>query len=116
MLKQVIVMRRDLKMRRGKEIAQGAHACVLSVIWKGEQADLVDEWIRKGMTKICVRVDTEEEFQTIIERGLAEGLRVHSVMDAGKTEFHGIPTMTCCVIGPDEEEKIDKVTGHLKLL
>ena len=28
--KQVIVMRRDLGMRRGKEIAQGAHA---SMIW-----------------------------------------------------------------------------------
>jgi peptidyl-tRNA hydrolase len=25
-MKQVIVMRKDLKMRRGKEIAQGAHA------------------------------------------------------------------------------------------
>jgi len=29
MIKQVIVIRRDLKMRRGKEIAQGAHASMM---------------------------------------------------------------------------------------
>jgi len=32
--KQVIVIRRDLKMRRGKEIAQGAHA---STAWLAER-------------------------------------------------------------------------------
>jgi PTH2 family peptidyl-tRNA hydrolase len=34
----------------------------------------------------------------------------------GKTEFNGVPTKTCLGIGPAKAEKIDKITGDLKLL
>jgi len=31
------------------------------------------------------------------------------------TMFHGQPTRTCLAIGPDDDETIDVVTGHLQL-
>jgi peptidyl-tRNA hydrolase, PTH2 family len=68
------------------------------------------------MTKICVRVDSESELLEIARKAEDAGLTVHVITDAGHTEFGGVPTKTCLAIGPDEDEKIDAITGHLKLL
>jgi peptidyl-tRNA hydrolase, PTH2 family len=97
--KQVIVMRRDLGMRRGKEIAQGTHASMIWLALRIRQpgytfAEAERRWLYGSFTKVCVRVESE----------------------AGRTEFHGVPTPTCCAVGPDYPERIDPITGHLKLL
>jgi PTH2 family peptidyl-tRNA hydrolase len=113
-LKQVIVIRKDLKMRRGKEIAQGAHASI-SCLRNLVATRLEEEWLASGMTKICVTVDSEQELIDILILAQAAGLQVHLITDAGKTEFDGVPTKTCLAIGPDHSDKIDKITGHLKL-
>ena len=47
-----------------------------------------------------------------IEKGLPCAL----IQDSGLTEFKGIPTYTCCAIGPAKEELIDEITGDLPLL
>jgi peptidyl-tRNA hydrolase, PTH2 family len=119
--KQVIVMRRDLGMRRGKEIAQGAHA---SMLWLAHRVRHVHMtftpaerlWLGGAFTKVCVRVDSEEELMGIVQSAQEAGVMVHLVVDAGRTEFHGVPTPTCCAVGPDFPERIDPITGHLKLL
>ena len=129
--KQVIVMRKDLNMRKGKMIAQGSHASMAfmsrrvgtmtqltafpnSRIIEFSQAEL--DWLAGSFKKICVGVDSEEELLDIALRAEAAGLEVHMVTDSGLTEFGGVPTRTCLAIGPDEGAKIDPVTGHLKLL
>jgi PTH2 family peptidyl-tRNA hydrolase len=119
--KQVIVMRRDLGMRRGKEIAQGAHA---SMIWLSRRirepgyafTEAERVWLDGSFTKVCVRVDSEEELLGIIGAAGEAGVMAHLCVDAGRTEFHGVPTPTCCAVGPDFAERIDPITGHLKLL
>lgn len=119
MIKQVIVMRRDLKMRRGKEVAQGAHASMAFVSNKIRNAmplSLVErEWLDGVFAKICVRVDSEEALMKIADQAKEAGLHVEVITDSGKTEFGGVSTKTCLAIGPDEAEKIDKVTGALEL-
>ena len=124
-IKQVIVTRHDLKMRRGKQIAQGAHASMAFICGRLQQAgsvslgDFTDAqrtWLTGAFAKVCCRVDSEEELLAVHDRALAAGLEVHLITDSGKTEFHGEPTNTCLAIGPDEAEKIDKITGHLQLL
>ena len=121
-LKQVIVMRNDLNMRKGKMIAQGAHASIMFLVRRlcdadaGAKDQAIQEWLNHGMTKICVRVDSEADLLEIAQKAEDAGLTVHVITDAGHTEFGGIPTKTCLAIGPDEDEKIDAVTGHLKLL
>ncbi len=125
MIKQVLVIRRDLRMRQGKAVAQGAHAAMLFLIDRlrvrpGEGperfSEAESEWLEGSMGKICVRVESEEELLKIMEDAREAGLTVHAVTDSGRTEFGGVPTLTCCAIGPNEAERIDVVTGHLKLL
>ena len=124
-IKQVIVMRHDLKMRRGKQIAQGAHAS-MSLLCRRFQnqpsvsltdfSDSERAWLAGSFAKICCRVNSEEELMSIHEQAISAGLQVHLITDSGKTEFHGQPTRTCLAIGPDDAAKIDAVTGHLELL
>jgi PTH2 family peptidyl-tRNA hydrolase len=129
--KQLIVMRTDLNMRRGKQIAQGCHAALAFLTRHGDGvhmdvngAGVLDveltpaqvSWIRGAFVKICVRVDSEEELLQVVRDAELAGLTVHLITDAGRTEFHGVPTPTCAAIGPHFAEDIDPVTQHLRLL
>ena len=116
--KQVIVMRTDLGMRKGKMIAQGAHASLKVLLdyqdamgWPARAL-----WLENSFAKICVRVDSEEELLRVYAHALNEGLHAALIVDSGRTEFNGVPTRTCIAIGPEFPSKIDPVTGHLKLL
>ena len=119
--KQVIVMRRDLGMRRGKEVAQGAHA---AMIWLSLRIRLPNFafteaerlWLDGAFTKVCVRVESEAELLAVMATAHAARVMAHLCVDAGRTEFRGVPTPTCCAIGPDLPDRIDPITGHLKLL
>ena len=66
--------------------------------------------------KICVGVDSEQELIDIYNKAKAVGIICSLITDAGLTQFNGTPTKTVVAIGPDESEKIDKITGGLKLL
>lgn len=124
-IKQVIVMRHDLKMRRGKQIAQGAHAAMSFLCRRlqnqdsvslNEFSDVEQIWLTGAFAKVCCRVNSEEELMGIHDKAISAGLAVHLITDSGKTEFHGQPTRTCLAIGPDLSDKIDPITGHLELL
>lgn len=129
--KQVIVVRADLKMQRGKEISQGAHASMSFLakrLYRDDAyhyakfslvlSDAELEWLHNGkFTKITVKVDSEAELDAIYEKAKAAKprLEVHLIVDSGLTVFHGVPTKTCLAIGPDWPEKIDAITGTLGL-
>lgn len=137
MFKQVIVMRTDLNMRKGKMAVQAAHAAIGSVfeqnispvmerrfprlfryfISSSEEFErqMFWYWYENGMPKICVGIPSEEGLIDVISKAKNLGLRVTTVKDAGLTELES-GTLTCCAIGPNTIEMIDKVTGGLKLL
>lgn len=121
MVKQVIVVRRDLKMRRGKEIAQGSHASMAFLVRRLRRSGGIElseperQWLFHHQAKICVRVESEAELLDVHARAVAAGLEAHLIRDAGHTEFGGVPTLTCCAVGPDDAEKIDAITGGLTL-
>src|SRR3954469_14549232 len=119
--KQVIVMRRDLGMRRGKEIAQGAHAAMIWLALRIRQPGPAfnegeRRWLDGPFTKVCDRVDSEEELLGVVRAAEEAGVMAHLCVDAGRTEFHGVQTPTCGAVGPDFPDRIDLITGHLKLL
>jgi PTH2 family peptidyl-tRNA hydrolase len=114
-IKQVIVMRKDLKMRRGKEIAQGSHACMIFLLKNRKLTPVEEKWVKGNFKKVCLQIDSEERLVEIHKKALELGLESNLVIDSGVTEFNGVPTKTCLAIGPDYSDKIDVLTGTLKL-
>ncbi len=114
-MKQVIVVRNDLGMRKGKVGAQVAHASLGAVLPHLDD-ERVKAWLADSFTKICLRVDDEDGLLAVHLEAFFAGLITHLVIDNGLTEFHSVPTRTCVAIGPDVESKIDAITGGLKLL
>jgi PTH2 family peptidyl-tRNA hydrolase len=121
-VKQVIVIRKDLKMRRGKEIAQGSHASMailLDFVKSGKTVNDFDEcekeWYLGRFRKICLYVNSEKELLEVYEKAKEKGLRVSKIIDAGLTEFDGVPTLTCIAIGPNYDDDINPVTETLPL-
>ena len=136
-VKQVIVVRKDLNMRKGKIAAQAAHASVKSllqmasikdsriVLDKGnvttklskDAADDMFQWVNDGQAKVVVSVDSEKELMDIYHLILqTSDIPVALILDAGRTEFNGVATYTCIAVGPAEVSKVDAFTGNLKLL
>ena len=141
--KQVIVMRKDLNMRKGKMIAQGAHASMkvlLDIAYKANQINRhhpvyekryiptegeylcipldsdTQPWLEDLFVKICVSVDSEDELLTIYNQAKEARLNCSLIVDSGLTEFNGVPTYTAVAIGPNKVDAIDKITGDLKLV
>jgi PTH2 family peptidyl-tRNA hydrolase len=139
--KQVIVIRKDLNMRRGKEIAQGSHASMafltkvlsqrienfrkhqlnhpnVSVSDLSMGVNLTEaqaEWIENSFRKITCSVDSLDELLELDRLAKEAGVESNVITDSGLTEFNGVPTITCLAIGPDYDSKIDPITSKLKL-
>lgn len=113
-MKQVLLIRKDLKMSRGKEIAQACHATMKAYFYFLHDARM-KEWLSGQFTKVALVVDSEEELLDLFYKAKSEGMICSLITDSGKTYFHGEPTNTVVAIGPDTYENIDKITGHLKL-
>jgi PTH2 family peptidyl-tRNA hydrolase len=115
-------------MRRGKEIAQGAHA---SMAWLRQRlmpqltlAGVADQvmfseaervWLEGSLRKVTVKVGSEAELLAVYDKALESGVLVHLITDRGLTEFGGTPTRTCLAVGPDYDDRVDPVTGDLEL-
>lgn len=116
MIKQVIVLRKDLNMRKGKMVAQGAHASTRAFVAATKMYPAAaHEWYEGLATKIGVGVDSEAELWEAYTKAVQAGLPAAMIKDAGLTEFKE-PTNTAVAIGPAPAEHIDPITGHLKLL
>jgi PTH2 family peptidyl-tRNA hydrolase len=135
--KQIIVIRKDLKMRRGKEVAQGSHASMgallnkmsrcIHVVPKSEEygvarclnfmsTSAMFDWIENSFTKICVYVNSEQELVDLHFAAVQASLPNCLITDSGATEFHGVPTKTALAIGPAWDDELKPLTGHLPLL
>lgn len=120
-IKQVIIVRSDLKntkgnkIRTGKLIAQSCHASVNSYneVLKLDEA-VLNQWKKSGTKKICLSVNSLEELLDLNEKLKLTSIPMHLVTDNGLTEFSE-PTITCLGIGPWYSTDIDLFTKHLSL-
>lgn len=123
--KQVLVIRKDLKMRQGKSVAQGAHASMRAALSRGyiEGNELripldadIGPWLLGRFAKVCVHVPDEAALLEIFNQAKEAGLPCALIQDAGLTEFGGVPTYTSVAVGPALKEAVDRITGGLPLL
>ncbi len=115
-IKQVIVVRMDVKMGKGKLAAQVAHAAMASAEEsRGMRRSWYEDWKEQGQAKVVVKGANEAELQELFKKARAMGLPSSLIQDAGHTQLEP-GTTTCLGIGPAPAEQIDKLTGQLKLL
>ena len=114
-LKQVIVIRSDLGMGKGKLAAQCSHAS-LSAYKKCEKEDEENarEWEGQGQKKVVLKVSSEGELLELYEKMKRE-VPCALIRDAGHTQVEP-GSVTCFGAGPADEAVLNKYTKHLKLL
>ncbi|MFH1591955.1 MAG: peptidyl-tRNA hydrolase Pth2 [Candidatus Woesearchaeota archaeon] len=112
-MKQVVLVRKELHMSGGKMAAQCSHASVSAVLKSPKEK--VAQWKTQGMKKSILKVTSEKELLFFQREARNAKLVTALITDAAKT-FFKTPTKTCLAIGPDKDEKIDKITGKLKLI
>ena len=114
--KQVIVVRTDIRMSKGKLAAQAAHAAVSS-FYKTLQIfpQYAREWLDDRQPKVILKVSSLEELYKVKKDADEKSIINSLIEDAGLTELPP-GTITCLGIGPAPKELIDEVTGELKLL
>lgn len=128
--KQIIVVRKDLKMSKGKLAAQVAHASMKVILDFADRGmdegqivlrfgpyGPVAEWLfGDQFTKVCLGVESEKELDMVYESARMAQLPCSMIIDNGLTEFKGVHTKTCIAMGPDYPSKLNEITGHLPLL
>jgi len=114
--KQVIVLRTDLKMSRGKTAAQAGHAAVSAAEEARKKfSDWWKAWIKEGQCKIAVKAESEQELLELQRKAKELKLPSALVIDRGLTELPP-DTITCLGIGPAPSSQVDEITGKLPLL
>ncbi len=111
--KQVILVRTDLKLSKGKLATQCAHASVEATL--RSRKDKVSLWRGSGMKKVILKVSDLRELNKYERLAKKEKLLSVKIKDAGKTEVKP-GTITCLAIGPDDSGVIDRVSKDLKMI
>ncbi len=112
-MKQIVIVRKDLNLPKGKLSAQCGHAFVECVLRSDK--DKVKKWREEGMTKVVLKVADLKELKKYNQIAKDSGLITALITDAGHTVVEP-GTITCLGIGPDIDEKIDGIVHELKLL
>ena len=112
-MKQVIIVNKSLGMSQGKIAAQVAHASVCAFNKTNEYDQ--DIWLKNSYPKIVLQVETMEDLFELKEVADKLDLPTALIVDEGRTEIPG-NSVTTLGIGPAEVDKIDMVTGELRLL
>lgn len=114
--KQVIVVRGDLTMSPAKMSVQVAHASIGAYRDAIEKIgmDNVNGWFNEGFRKIVLKAKDIEELLKIHAKCTENNLPCYIVYDFGLTELEP-NTLTALGIGPDLNERIDKVSKRLHL-
>lgn len=112
-IKQVIVVRGDIKMSVGKVVSQCCHASLGA--FENANKNIIKLWKKRGEKKVVLQAKNLNEIKELIKKAEKINVNYFVVRDAGKTEVKK-GTITCIAFGPDYEKKINKITGYLPKL
>jgi len=112
--KLCILVRSDLKMSKGKVLAQVSHSVVDATIKSYTNSPNFFKWKQNGEKIVILKVPNEKTLISIMNIAERKDINCGYTMDAGLTE---VPegSITVGFVGPDYDDKIEKLTGQLKL-
>ena len=110
--KQTIVVNEELDLSKGKLAAQAAHASLGA--YEKSSSEAIEEWRSSGQKKVVVG-SGEKSLEDLFRQAKRNKIPAHLVKDAGRTEVKP-GTVTALGLGPAEDDKIDAITGDLKLI
>ena len=111
MYKQIIIIRADLKLPKGKLAVQVAHASVDSAF----KSTNFKAWREEGQKKVVVRVENLKELLVYYNKAKDLDFSTSLIKDAGKTVVEP-GTITAVGLGPEKEEDLDLLTKDLKMI
>ncbi len=115
-IKQVILVRSDLDMGKGKMAAQVAHASIMSYLEAvNTDKEIVREWLLAGQKKIVLKVPDDKVIEKLYKAFKFKKIPCAIVNDAGLTQLPP-GTITTMGVGPWKKSEIDFFTSALKLL
>ena len=112
--KMVLMIRGDIKMSKGKVLAQISHAVVSATVKAYTSTNIFYKWQADGEKIVILKVPNLKTLLTIMNIATRKKVQNGFVIDAGLTELKE-GTITIGYVGPDYDNKIDKLTGQLKL-
>ncbi len=114
--KQVIAVRADLGMGRGKIAVQVGHAAVSAAEKARKKCPKCwQSWLKEGQCKVVVKVENLADLLKLEREANQMELPNILITDRGLTQLPP-STVTCLGIGPALSEHIDRITGELPLL
>ncbi len=115
-IKQVIIVRKDIKMGIGKLAAQVGHAAVMSYLEASRENDkIAEEWLKTGGKKIVLKVENEESLRKLFGAFKYKKIPCALITDAGLTQLPP-GTVTALGVGPWATRELNPLTSMLKLL
>lgn len=114
-MKQIIIVRQDLKMKKGKLAAQACHASVSALVASGLNSKNVKKWFSEGQAKVCLKIGSEYELLALKDTLENANIICSLITDSGRTVFKE-PTITCLGVEPIKDKVADSYFGHLSLL
>jgi PTH2 family peptidyl-tRNA hydrolase len=115
-IKQVIIVRKDIKMGTGKLAAQVGHAAVMSYLETTKVNNkIAEEWLNTGGKKIVLKVENEESLRKLFGAFKYKKIPCALITDAGLTQLPP-GTVTALGVGPWATRELNPLTSMLKLL
>ena len=124
-VKQVIVIRKDLRLRKNKLVSLAIRA-TMQFILDNNESDRPDElqvklsqqevyWLKNSFDNDILVVNSQDALSDIILKAELNGINVYSIFEKSKKSDEG-PQLICAAFGPDEEDQISQVVGNLKTM
>jgi len=118
-IKQVIIVRKDLRLKRAMLAALVSRASMEFLVsnnisknpeeFKVEITRIESDWLGNGSSRIVLSAPSESFLRSLAFKAEMLGIASYSV-SANSDSVDAIS------LGPDESDKIDEITGNLKLI
>jgi len=124
-LKQVILLRRDLKLRRAEAAALASKASMAFIV-EGDESDrsgsvqvelsgIEAEWMLGSSTRIVLGVTSEDAMRKLLLKAEIQGVSTYEITGSSSGKADEGIQLIAAALGPDDSDKLDLITGNLKL-